>query len=50
MEDEVAFLQKPFSAEALLERVRALLDDNPAASSGSHAPQGNHLAIPRDSG
>jgi PAS domain S-box-containing protein len=49
MEAEVAFLQKPFTAEALLERVRVLLDDGPVAS-GKPATQGSWNEGPRDAG
>jgi two-component system cell cycle sensor histidine kinase/response regulator CckA len=37
MEAEVAFLQKPFSSEALLHRVRGLLDEAVPASAAQEA-------------
>ena len=49
MEDEVAFLQKPFTAEALLERVRGLLDDGMEAS-GKPVAEEVLEPGPRDSG
>jgi CheY-like chemotaxis protein len=39
MEEEVAFLQKPFTAESLLDRVRGLLDETVPAPTAQAAPK-----------
>jgi PAS domain S-box-containing protein len=49
MEAEVAFLQKPFTPEVLLDRVRALLEETPPAPANSRA-LGVLEHRPRDSG
>jgi two-component system cell cycle sensor histidine kinase/response regulator CckA len=39
MEEDVAFLQKPFTAETLVDRVRGLLDETVPAPTAQGAPK-----------
>ena len=41
-----AYLQKPFAAESLLQRIREVLDGAPAAAAGGHRSQNAGAALP----